>query len=77
MISHEEDEVVVVVEGEYEGEAPGVVPLVPLVLLVLLVLLAGCGELFLVRKIMAAMATTKTNRPPTIHGNGLRFCVGA
>ncbi len=77
MVSQEEDDAVVVVEGEDEGEAPGVVLLVPLVPLVLLVPMAGCGEVFLVRKITAAIPITKINSPPTIHGKGLRFCACA
>src|ERR1044071_5211825 len=66
MVSHDEDEVVVVlvVVGEYDGEAPGVVP--PEVM-------GGGVELFLEMKTMATMPTIKTTSPPTIHGSGLRF----
>jgi hypothetical protein len=66
MVSHDEDEVVVVgvTVGEYDGEATGVVPLVGVV---------GSPELCLEMKTIAAMPTIKTRRPPTIHGSGLRF----
>jgi hypothetical protein len=66
-VSHDEDEVVVVVgvaADVYDGEAPGVVSLITW---------EGWLEVRLDSMTTATMPAIKTNSPPTIQGSGLRF----